>query len=76
MNALAAIFEPGGFASICLGVLKGPAATSFTFWCRCVSLISPVPCNDPYDDLHYIRLAFFTLTVRPLLGWQISHIVL
>ena len=41
--------------SICFGVAKGPLATSSTFWCRCISLISPIPCNDPYDGSHYIR---------------------
>ena len=25
-----------------------------TFWFRRVSLISPIPCNDPYDDSLYV----------------------
>ena len=74
--ALAAIFEPGGFVSICFGVAKGPSATSNTFWCRCISLISPIPCNDPYDDSHYVRHSILYPNSTSALGWQISHIVL
>lgn len=76
MNALAAIFEPGGFVSICFGVQKGPLATSNTFWCRCISLISPIPCNDPYDGSYYIRHSILYPNSTSALGWQISHIVL
>jgi len=26
-----------------------------TFWCKCISLISLIPCNDSYNGSHYIR---------------------
>lgn len=61
---------------ICFGVQKGPSATSNTFWCRCISLISPIPCNDPYDDSHYVRHSILYPNSTSALGWQISHIVL
>ena len=51
-------------------------ATSSTFWCRCISLISPIPCNDPYDDSHYVRHSILYPNSTSALGWQISHIVL
>ena len=62
--------------SICFGVAKGPLATSSTFWCRCISLISPIPCNDPYDGSYYIRHSILYPNSTSALGWQISHIVL
>ena len=62
--------------SICFGVAKGPSATSNTLWCRYISLISPIPCNDPYDDSHYVRHSILYPNSTSALGWQISHIVL
>ena len=35
-----------------------------TFWCRRVSLISPIPCNDPYDDSLYVLHDALILAVR------------
>ena len=41
-----------------------------------ISLISPIPCNDPYDDSHYVRHSILYPNSTSALGWQISHIVL
>ena len=35
-----------------------------TFWCRRISLISPIPRNDSYDDSHYILHGTLILAVR------------
>ena len=35
-----------------------------TFWCRRVSLISPIPCNDPCDDSRYVLHGTLILAVR------------
>ena len=51
--------------SICYGVQKAAATTSAPFWCKCISLISLIPCNDSYDDSLYIRHSTLILTVRP-----------
>ena len=34
------------------------------------------PCNDPYDDSHYVRHSILYPNSTSALGWQISHIVL
>ena len=84
VRALGATFEPGGFVSICLRTVKVPLATSAPFgvsvcrvhiYCNDTSLISLIPCNDSYDGSLYILHNTLILAVRPILGYQISHVV-
>lgn len=66
MNALAAIFEPGGFVSICFGVAKGPSATSNTFGVGVSALFHLFPVTILTMIHITFDIAFFTLTVHPL----------
>lgn len=63
-SVLGAIFEPGGFVSICAGIAKVPLAASAPFWCKRISLISLIPCNDPCDDSLYVLHDTLILAVR------------
>ena len=43
-----------------------------TFWCKCISLISLIPCNDP-AIVHFTFSITFLSHSTSALGWQISQ---
>ena len=46
-------------------VQDNPLDRLLTFWFRRISLISPIPCNDPCDDSLYVLHDALILAVRP-----------
>ena len=51
--------------SICRRSAKVSAACLRTFWCKRISLISLIPCNDPYNSSLYVLHSTLILTVHP-----------
>ena len=62
--------------SICFGVAKGPWPPPAPFGVGVSALFHLFPVTILTMVHITFDIAFFTLTVRLLLGWQISHIVL
>jgi hypothetical protein len=58
-----------------LGGTERPPRRLRTFWCKRISLISLIPCNDPAMIYNYVLHDTLILAVRPTLGCQISHVV-